>query len=249
MNWLNLETAVLHSPEFIGCKPAARATWLCVSLWCATQENGGRIAGARAWGSRQWQQMCGVTLREIESAQPLLTIDGEDLVVWNYPTNREAEVKAKRDAGRSGGVKSGEARAKQSRSSASSSASTEVERKGKEGEVEAPAPLAASQSKAWKGVDLPTEDEWRAEFHRHDMPPEYADHQYSKQQSRLWKDVLDWRGKAKEIKTWWLRGDMEQWRTNPPMKPRPANFKKLTQEQEALKAAGQPYEDIYDLPK
>lgn len=103
MNWLNLETNILHSPEFIGCKPTARATWLAVSLWCAGQENGGRIAGASTWGNRQWQQTCGVMLKEVMDAAPLLTWDGDTLIVWRYPEEREAEVKANREAGRNGG--------------------------------------------------------------------------------------------------------------------------------------------------
>lgn len=136
MNWLNLETNVLHSPEFVGCKPVSRATWLAVSLWCAGQENGGRIVGAKAWGSRQWQQTCGVTLKEVSDANPLLSWDGDDLLVWNYPTQREAEVQAKRAAGREGGLRSGEARGQKPRSTASSngSSSASTEGKGKEEE-------------------------------------------------------------------------------------------------------------------
>lgn len=48
MNWLNLRTEILHSPEFIGCHPTRRATWLSLSLWCASQENGGIVAGGAA---------------------------------------------------------------------------------------------------------------------------------------------------------------------------------------------------------
>jgi hypothetical protein len=124
MNWLNLETKILHAPEYIGSDPKARAAWLNVIIWCAQQENSGRITGAAAWKDRQWQQTCGVTLREIQSAKLLLTWDGVDLVVWKYPLDKEAEVKARREAGREGGIKSGALRSKQTGSSASSSAST-----------------------------------------------------------------------------------------------------------------------------
>lgn len=102
---------------------------------------------------------------------------------------------------------------------------------------------------AHEGVDIPTGDEWRAEFHRYDMPPEYADYHFAKLDVKRWKGVLDWRAKVREIKTWWLRGDMEEWRARPMTKPRKVGAAKLTLEQEALKAAGQPYEDIYNLPK
>lgn len=104
MNYLNLETSVLHSPEYIGCKPVARATWLNVMMWCAGQENGGRIAGAKQWGSRQWQQTCGVTLNEVNLSAPLLAWDGDDLVAWRYPLDREDDVRRNRELGRKGGL-------------------------------------------------------------------------------------------------------------------------------------------------
>ena len=114
MIWLNLETRILHAPEYIGSDPTSRATWLNVSLWSAQQENGGRIVGAALWRDRQWQQTCGVTIREVNDAAPLLVFEAGDLVVWNYPILKELEVKAKREGGQRGGIKSGEARSKQS---------------------------------------------------------------------------------------------------------------------------------------
>jgi hypothetical protein len=100
MEWLNLKTSALHSAEYIGADPHARATWLNVILWCVQQENGGRIGGAMQWKDRQWQQICGVTLREVLNADPLIRQDGEDMLVWNYPIEKESEVRAKREAGR-----------------------------------------------------------------------------------------------------------------------------------------------------
>jgi hypothetical protein len=139
MNWLNIYTPVLRSPEFIGSEPVARATWLYVFAYCAEQENGGRIIGAKNWKDRQWQQTCGVTLSEVESSKPLLAWEGEDLVLHSYPNEKEAEVQAKREGGKKGGKASAKARQKaaneasreaQLPSSASSSASTEGEGEG-----------------------------------------------------------------------------------------------------------------------
>lgn len=110
MQWLNLKTSTLHSPEYIGSEPRARAAWLNVMLWCAQQENGGRIERARDWKDRQWQQTCGVTRREVDSADRLLQWDSETLKVWNYPADKEHIVREKRDIGRAGGIKSGVAR-------------------------------------------------------------------------------------------------------------------------------------------
>lgn len=110
MEWLNLKTSTLHAPEYIGSEPRARAAWLNVSLWCAQQENGGRIDNARGWKDRQWQQTCGVTRREVDSANRLLTWDGDTLKVWNYPADKEQIVRERREIGRSGGLKSGAVR-------------------------------------------------------------------------------------------------------------------------------------------
>lgn len=107
MNWCNLRTEVIRSPEYVGSEPIARATWLNVTVYCCEQENGGRIKGAKLWKCRQWQQTCGVTLEEINASTKLLTWVGEDLLVWNYPKKKESIVKKRREVGRlGGGVKS-----------------------------------------------------------------------------------------------------------------------------------------------
>lgn len=107
MNWLNLRIATLHRPEYIGAEPISRATWLNVLAYCSEQENGGRITGARKWKDRQWQQTCGVCLSEVDAASPLLQWDGEDLTVWEYPLEKEGEVREKRDVARVNGKKGG----------------------------------------------------------------------------------------------------------------------------------------------
>ena len=141
MIWLNLETRILHAPEYIGSDPRARATWLNVCLWSAQQENGGRIAGAAAWKDRQWQQTCGVTLREVSAAAPLLAWDGEDVIVWAYPVEKEAVVRQKRELARIGGRQSGEARRNrmdtpntEANAEAYGEANASTERKGREEE-------------------------------------------------------------------------------------------------------------------
>ncbi len=103
MNWLNIQTSTLDSEAFVGSDPVARATWLCLLRYCAGQENGGRIAGAAAWTDRKWQQVVRVRLREIRRKCGLWSWDGDDLVVWEYPVEREAEVRANRENGACGG--------------------------------------------------------------------------------------------------------------------------------------------------
>lgn len=144
MNWLNLEIKTLRSTGYIGSAPIERATWINALAYCCEQENGGRIVGARSWKDRQWQQLCGVTAREIDRADKLMAWEGDDLVVSGYPHAKEAEVRSKREAGREGGQRSGEARGqakpKQKGSTASSTAShcasTEGEGEGERKEKE-----------------------------------------------------------------------------------------------------------------
>lgn len=143
MDWLNIHRTTLAAEEFLGCDPTQRATWLCLMAYCADQENGGRIEGADKWGDRKWQQVVRVTHTEAHDTCPLWSWDGSTLVVWAYPSEKEAEVRRNRDNGKSGGrppkprenqvVSSG---LTQTKPSAHISAETERNRKGKEREEE-----------------------------------------------------------------------------------------------------------------
>lgn len=105
MDWLNLHIpSVLRSPEYVGSSPAERGTWLCVMAYACSIECGGRLVGAALWKDRQWQQTCGVTLREVRSTARLLMIDGDDVVVNGYPVAKEAKVKQARGVGMAGAM-------------------------------------------------------------------------------------------------------------------------------------------------
>lgn len=103
MEWLNLHTSVLDSPEFVGEEPVCQATWIKLLRFCIGQENGGRIHGCRGWKDRKWQQLVRVTKREAETASELITWEGDDLIVMHYPLEKELEVKTKRENGKKGG--------------------------------------------------------------------------------------------------------------------------------------------------
>ncbi len=131
MNWLNIHTSTLRTPEFISSEPVERATWLCVLSYSAEQENGGRLLGAAHWTDRQWQQTCGVTRLEVREAVKLLRIDGDDVLVAFYPDDKEKEVRARRLNGRNGGLRSGAARSKlSSKQKGSTPSSALLQRKG-----------------------------------------------------------------------------------------------------------------------
>lgn len=107
MNWLNIETAILDSEEFVGSEPVARATWLCLLRYCCGQENGGTIAGCKAWSDRKWQQLARVTKAEVETDSALWTWEGQNLTLWAYPTDKEAEVQHRRERARTNGLLGG----------------------------------------------------------------------------------------------------------------------------------------------
>lgn len=196
MNWLNVRLSSLRAPEYIGSEPCARATWWNVVAYCAEQENGGRIVGARKWKDRQWQQTCGVMVTEVDNAPGLLAWEGDDLLVWNYPSEKEAEVRVKRESGKVGGERSGEARSKQpakhngstASPSASSFASTEGEgkEKGKEkekGREDAPEPPEPEPPDA----HLPTVEEVISFGTGAGIPPGYCRKYHAKQtEGRTW---------------------------------------------------------------
>lgn len=105
MDWINVRLSSLRGPEYLGSSPVERATWWQLLAYCAEVENGGRVCGARLWKDRQWQQTCAVTLREVRLTDKLLSWDGDDLLVWNYPLEKQEQVIANREAGRLGGMK------------------------------------------------------------------------------------------------------------------------------------------------
>lgn len=107
MIWINIHTSVLDSPEFLGCEPVDRATWLCLLRYCVGQENGGRITGCRQWKDRQWQQMVRITADEASSTCALWTWEGDDLAVKHYPAEKENEVLAKRNIAKKNGKMGG----------------------------------------------------------------------------------------------------------------------------------------------
>jgi len=139
MIWLNLKTTTLRSPEYAGSEPIQRATWLNLLAYCCEQENGGRINGCGQWKDRQWQQTLGVTLAEAREECALWHWEGDALCVAFYPTDKQEEVKAKREAGKRGGKRSGKARREAVREAQLEAVlepqlEAHLERKGKEGE-------------------------------------------------------------------------------------------------------------------
>lgn len=110
MDWLNLHASRLDSAEFIGSDTKERGVWLSLLRFCIGQENGGRIADCRAWKDRQWQQVARVTLREVRHECRLYLWDGDDLMVWGYPIEKQEQVQRNRVNGTKGGQAKTEAK-------------------------------------------------------------------------------------------------------------------------------------------
>ena len=106
MDWLNLHiSTTVRSPEYVGSSPEERGTWVSVLAYACEIECGGRLSGAASWKNRQWQQACGVTLREVRSSSRLMRFEGDDLVINGYPVAKEHQVKQARGVGMAGAMK------------------------------------------------------------------------------------------------------------------------------------------------
>jgi hypothetical protein len=99
MEFINLHVSVLDSDQFKGATPTQRATWLCLMRYLVGQEDGDTIEKCRGWSDRKWQQVCAVTLQEVDDVCELWKWAGDDLEVNFYPEQAERETKAKRRGG------------------------------------------------------------------------------------------------------------------------------------------------------
>ncbi len=161
MNWLNLNIQTLDSENFLGSDPLDRATWLCLLRYCIGQENSGAIANCKEWADRKWQQLVRVTKKETARKCDLWEWNGETLVVWGYPTDKEDEIQQKRERAKTNGAKGGRPKGTnigtQEEPTLVNSAKAEGERKGKEGEVERKGiPPNPQGGKTGKSDNLPT---------------------------------------------------------------------------------------------
>lgn len=177
MEWVNLHTSTLDSPEVVGADPRARATWLFLLRYCCGQENGGTIQMCADWGDRKWQQLVRVTKREVQFECDLWKWEGDNLRINFYPAKRQQEIEAKRKAGRDTVAKRWGKQASSGtssdNSSANHSADTEGEREGEGEGARARSKLPESlQSPAFYAVWERWERHWCTEFNYGNPMPE-----------------------------------------------------------------------------
>lgn len=141
MEYINIKLETVGDIRFVGARPVMRATWLSLLVYCAKQENSGRIANCRSWGNDTWAQIAGLRKSEVHAPCGLWSWEGDDLVVWGYPLHNEQVCRLRRDTGRLGGIASGSSRRSTKREAngspfASPNGEATLEQKGKEKERE-----------------------------------------------------------------------------------------------------------------
>jgi len=71
--------------------------------YCIGQECGGVITDCAGWKDRKWQQLAKVTLAEVRRESDLWQWVGDNLVVRFYPSDKETQVRQKRETARTNG--------------------------------------------------------------------------------------------------------------------------------------------------
>jgi hypothetical protein len=103
MNYLNLSTQMMGEDIAARADSIEVGVWVRLTLYSIDQENGGVIAGCRHWKEREWIAVCRVTAAEVCISSALWSWQGDDLHLWNYPADKQAVVKQRREAGKRGG--------------------------------------------------------------------------------------------------------------------------------------------------
>jgi hypothetical protein len=149
----------LRSMEFLSKSPSVRGVWLAAQAYCSERETGGVIAGAKSFKSSVFRTLIGAggNRRAIDDMVEagLARWEGTDLHLAGYDLDGEAKYRSQRDAGRRGGIASGEARRGQHRQREVPQLSDQSGREVSEGE-EAQGFRAASRS---EGPNYPSTSE------------------------------------------------------------------------------------------
>lgn len=107
MNWINLETTKLDCPQLMGASNEDLGIWLRLMRYCCGQENGGRIEAASDMDEMGWIILAKVRKEQMKENGRLWHWDGDTLVVWGYPEDKQGEVQMKRELAKKNGGKGG----------------------------------------------------------------------------------------------------------------------------------------------
>lgn len=106
MNYWNVPTDILCSPDLGKAPYSSIGIWFRVMIYCCRAENDGRIVGGATWSNMELLVNIGCKMEHIKAAHPLITIEGDDLVIGHYPSSSLQAVRYKREIGKTGGRKS-----------------------------------------------------------------------------------------------------------------------------------------------
>lgn len=208
MEWLNIHRSTVEGEAMQDASAAAVRAWLFLNTYCAGQENGGRIEGARGWNDRKWLKQCGLNHEEVDQASTLWRWEGNDLLVEFYPVEQEAKVKKQRRGGSIGGKKRVE-NARRHQGQPETKLEGEVQG-NLEGQLEGEVQRKGREGKEKKGkgkkedalsdeVLVPSEAEVRTWAEMSDVDPEFAVQKWAAtSEAHGWcknGELIDWQGR------------------------------------------------------
>jgi hypothetical protein len=103
MEWLNIHSSTLSSDEFLDSPADDQAAWVLISSYCANQENGGRITGAKLWDDQKCMRALKVPRDRLKDQAFLWSWEGDDLLIAFYPIEQEEILRKKRGGAALGG--------------------------------------------------------------------------------------------------------------------------------------------------
>lgn len=103
MKYLNLDTALFDTPNFIRANHRQIGTWLMLYGYCAKQENQGIILQCEHWDDHHWNRIIGCTKDELTADSTLWFFRSGNLFLNDYNLKLEEIVKQRRKAASIGG--------------------------------------------------------------------------------------------------------------------------------------------------
>ena len=108
MRYFITERVAVDGPEFSESSFEQIGAWVYLMSYCAAQENGGRIEGAKGRKDAFFDRSLKVSRTILEQESQLWTWTEEDLLVHFYPLEAEQSYQKKRESGQRGGKKRAE---------------------------------------------------------------------------------------------------------------------------------------------
>ena len=108
MRYFRTECISVDGPEFSESEFGQIGAWVYLMNYCAAQENGGCIQGAKGRKDAFFDRSLKVSRTILEQESQLWTWTGEDLLVRFYSLEAEQSYQEKRELGKRGGKKKAE---------------------------------------------------------------------------------------------------------------------------------------------